>query len=301
MKSSLYLLVLLLCSCASYKPQGYITHVKTKEKIESTTARIKLPAGQLLFLGKTDMTGANAATGQMMYPGYNAAGFLAAIFTHAAISGSVQDKQKIERQNQANKVLEPYQPALAELTTEQLTQALLAAWSNADGQLAFSPFDRAVKYQKGELILECLPSYFLSGNEETLTLRTTVAFYRVGQEKKPIYQNQIEVYSEKLAVETVRERWLGDDSAYLIATVNALFAESIKIAVDDAFQPTSQVGQVDENFKYIDGVELEFERGSRVVVRDGRMLIRTLRGWLKSIPLSRITSPAPATLAQQGL
>ena len=297
MKSLILLIALLLCSCASYKPQGYITYVKSNEVVNRATLQLKLPSGPVVFLGKADLTDNSGGGAQMMYPGYNAAGFLAAIFTHAAISGSVQNKQKTDRQNLANKVLEPYRLVIEKLSNPALMDDNLSVWQPNEVAFSLARFDAAKKYRQDEIILECLPAFILSANEETLVLRTTVAFYHVGQEKNPIYQNQIEVFSDRLVTDKPREYWLNENGAEFTVAVKWLFAESMRIAVDDAFTRIDQAPRPDENFKYVEGTEIGFERGSRVGTSENRILIRTLRGWLKSIPINRLTLPLSPELA----
>ena len=92
--------------------------------------------------------------------------------------------------------------------------------------------------------------------------------------------------------------WLAMQGHRLTDESAALFAESLEIALEESLKSAIGDKTPHQTFRYAEGGSERMERAQLVSERCGRRLIRTLRGWLMSIPVAGAGSEGcPARVA----
>jgi hypothetical protein len=198
-------------------------------------------------------------------------GLLAAVLTHGAIMQGVQSAQQKREQEEADKVLLPYGDLLKTWPASALWQA--AAGGNEpiwDGSL---PAPGAV--------MELVPVFTMAQDEGALLL--DVAVKLVGNVGTPPLAAVVRVVSSPLKVNDVRAHWSADDAKALKTAAAAMLAHAARLARQHA--STSPDDAPARTHRYVQGSVERSERAQQVTADCGRVVLRTLRGGLLSVPL----------------
>lgn len=70
-----------------------------------------------------------------------------------------------------------------------------------------------------------------------------------------------------------------------------LLAESVRLAIDDMRHQFLVRTELDQTFHFYQEGKKAYERGRLLAVEAGRLTMRTLRGWLKSVPIISDNNP----------
>ncbi len=247
---------------------------------------LKVPGAKpVSFHGMSNGDGSGGGTGAMMYPAPNLIGFLAAIATHAALQTGVASQQQSEQQAKADKILEPYRDVLIKFTNKELLQEALVRL-NISGGRAISSNDSSIGQR---IVIESVPEFMLSSDRGALILDNAIVMYSANDPTKIIYRNIIRVVSSPRNVDQATKDVASDvvqtDAALLVKAESiSLYAHSMKLAID--INGSSQMDGVrpSKTFRYQLGSKQQFERGEMVAEYCERTVIKTLRGWLMSVP-----------------
>lgn len=244
------------------------------------------PSPEVAWRGQLPTEGTGVRSGGMVYPGgAGVIGLLVGVFTHAAIEGGVQSAARKREQEEADKVLEPYRAALHGWNSQALWQAALALDTGVKlaeaGEASAAPGTRA---------LLALPVFTMAADESALVL--DVAIKTHGAQGAAPAEATVRVVSSPLPEGESRTLWSADDAARLKRTAAAMLAHALRLAVrhevvlDDSAVPP-------RTLRYLQGAQERTERGQPLEQTCRRLVMRTLRGWLKSVP-QRPAEGAPA-------
>ena len=86
------------------------------------------------------------------------------------------------------------------------------------------------------------------------------------------------------------ETWLADQGKRLKEISAWLFSESLKIAMSAAYSGADTTEQPVRTIRYFEGSAEKMERAQVISEQCGRMVIKTLRGALMSVPIKSSTS-----------
>jgi len=275
--------LIFLCSCAS--PQKPLAYVHKASSIpDNAVFALKLPATPVVYNGEVSYDNAGAPTGQMLYPAPTAGAFLAAIMTHAVVADSMQSAEKTKLQDAANGVVSGYRETLRDFTHAELGASSLKSTGVAAGKLTLWNPDQPVT---ADLILESRPTFILSQDRGTLMLQNTVAAYPVGHPDKIVYQNIIEVVSDIVTDSDLNRYWNRNNGEPMKQLSAKLLADSLRMAIDDADRESGPDAQnhAYQTVHYQQGAVEKIERAELVARDCDRMTLRTLRGWLRSVPV----------------
>lgn len=257
---------------------------------------LRLPAEQKVpFRGVVNYDEAGIGTGTILYPAVDPLSFLVAIATHGIMNESMKSGQKSKIQEQADKILEPYQPVLDRYTYRELMERGLAgSVAGADGRLA-EPNEQAA----AEWILDVAPIFSVTQDQRAIILDNVVALYAPGNAKTPAYANSVRVVSTPKAETDVPVLWTSNDGAILKEESAVLFAQSIDAFLDDVTATKSADAPKYKTVRYPQGGVENIERAQLVAEICGRATLKTLRGWLMSVPAQVGGTPclAPAPMA----
>ncbi|WP_036271186.1 hypothetical protein [Methyloversatilis universalis] len=279
----------LLCLAALCTPASASNDAAGKiPALGSSTWALRVPdANGVSFQGQANRDGAGGGTAQIMYPAPNMAGFIAALVTHGLINESSKTAERQRIQEQANRILEPYADVLSVLSYRTLIE-------HASGKIdsASSPeLIGSAEASSRMWIMEVTPLYVMTPDQRAIVLDNTVRVFANGS-KNPVYSRVIRVVSfplEDMDETAIIKAWRDGDGALIRSASSDLLAESLKIALLDA-RSVQAAEERHRTFRYREGGFERIERAQLVSEECHRQVLRTLRGWLLSIPSSRHTT-----------
>lgn len=279
----------ILCVAALSAPAAYSEDTDRKiAAFGDDTWALRVPdADGISFQGQANRDGAGGGTAQIMYPAPNMAGFIAALVTHGLINESSKTAERQRIQEQANRILEPYAEILSTLSYRALIEHASGKIDKASSPELIGSADSSSR----TWIMEVTPLYVMTPDQRAIILDNTVRVF-VNGSKNPSYARVIRVVSPPLAAtseEAIIKAWKDDDGARIRGASSDLLAESLKIALFDV-SSTQTADERHRTFRYREGGFERIERAQLVSEQCDRQVLRTLRGWLLSIP-----SPHPTT------
>lgn len=275
-----------LAGCATGSAGNSSAQVSEPQPVsrDSGTYFLKLAGeGPAVFYGqpKPDTVAGSTGSG-MMYPGNNAATFLAAIMTHAVIAKSIDEKKKNDAIKTANAVLEPYQPMIDSLSTLSLQEYFVfQADHDVEPQYAFA--DSAAMLDSDGWYTTVNPVYVLSYSEDAISVRAEVNVYeRHGGEDvadlSPMYTRTLHLQSALLPEQSML---LDSEGDLFKQTVHGLMRDLVALAIDDFAGVLPQPVDSIETIRYLDNRAKTVERG-RIIDSDCQfILFESLRDEIK--------------------
>jgi len=278
------------------------------------TWSLRLPTVEkVVFRGSVSHDAAGMGTAQMMYPAPNPVGLLAAILTHSLVSTSLRESQKSQMQLEADKVLQPFESVLGTFTNRRLMEEGVRKMAAGGPKRVVAPAVSA----GADWLIESAPVFSMTQDRGALVLDNAVRIFGPGS-TKAAYAQTVRVVSSPLAPMPVpmppspsasavtapaeaasapelTPMWLESDGRRLIESSVELFAESLDVALEQASASALDATAPHRTFRYAEGGSERMERAQLVSERCGRTLIRTLRGWLMSIPTTGETGCRPGS------
>jgi hypothetical protein len=219
--------------------------------------------------------GMGTQIGPYQVPG--AAGLLAAVLTHAAIANSMQSSEQQQAQQAADRVLDPYAPALGAWSAENLWTAAAAVappslglrvWHGQNTPLAGS-------------IVQTEPTFTLALDESVVIL--DVAIKLVASNSASV-ETLVRVVSSPLGEVNPRAHWSADEAHHLKSTAAAMLAHAIDIAHRHATHSGNAQAPM-RTHRYLLGADERTERAQQLAGNCARLELRNLRGVLMSVPI----------------
>lgn len=260
---------------------------------------LRLPEGErVAFRGVIAGEVTTISGGQVLYPASNAGGFLAAVLTHALIAGAVQEGQKSRQQEAADAVLAPYRPVLDALTHAALMQQAIAHMRSAGTKRLLA---RSEVHTQGWRI-ESAPVFSMTQDQTALVIDNAIAVFVTGGATGPAHQYVVRVVGDPLDTQDPAAHWIGGDGEAMRDGSARLVAASLDLALAAARAPVVNAPAVHKTVRYYEGRVEKMERGELLAEDCGRRLVKNLRGWLISVPMSRagVDSGAAACSGQPG-
>lgn len=255
---------------------------------------LRLPMTEpVAFRGVVSMDAAGSKSGTMLYPAPSAAGFLAALITHGLLVESMKSVEKQALQAAADKVLTPYLPLLEGFRHQELMTRALARTISAGDKRLVAPTEPL----GGRWLVESGPLFSMTQDRRALILDNAVAIWRPGDSDKPAYQAVIRVVSQARAQAEVEQVWSERNGEPIREEAASLLAHSLDLALKDA----ARNGLADEapfkTVRYVEGQHEKIERAQLVSRACHRQVVRTLRGWLLSVPAGEPAEACEPALA----
>lgn len=251
---------------------------------QETNWLLRLPKeNTVAYRGVVSFDKAGAGNAHMSYPAPDALGFLAAVFTHGAIVESQKKSEKNRLQKDANKVLTPYEAILKNYSYKELMQrALDKTKTNNKTRLLV-----ADETPSAEWVMDSIPVFSMTQDQSALILENAIALYPPNA-KEPAYKNAVRVVSRTNNNKDLTNFWIANGGTKLKEECADLLAHSIEIAMADATS-TPNTETEHRTFRYFEGMNEKIERAGLVSEHCDHMVIRTLRGWLMSVPTRKST------------
>jgi hypothetical protein len=260
---------------------------------------LRLPQqDQVAFKGVLNLDGAGQGPGAMLYPAPGVAGLLVAIATHSALVNSSRNDEKSKIEIEADKVLLPYQDVLTGYGQRELLASALP-------QTVFGHDRKVIGAEEAggaSWVVESTPVFYMTQDQSALVLENQVQIYKPGSTpKQPSYQNMVRVVSQMREHGDLSAYWHDNLGRELKTESASLMAMSLDIALNHAAEATAAPPAAFRTFRYRQGKQEVVERAQLVNEQCGRSLLKTLRGWLMSVPLlNRSVAPASSSCEAAG-
>jgi hypothetical protein len=218
---------------------------------------------------------ADGTTAQFLYPAPSLLGGLVAVLTHGAIVSGGRAAEEKKRQEEADKVLESFQPALSEWSANALAEAALAHLGGAGGGRGW--------------VVESKPAFSLYPDRTRLFVDTTVRVLDPAQATPPL-ELTVRVLSAARS-----EPFPADDQAAALKDASVrLYAHALAVALHAAANPRLAAPSDEIPFRthrFADGEREGMERAQLVGRGCGRLVLRNLRGHWLSVPIRGEAAP----------
>jgi hypothetical protein len=248
--------------------------------LKDATVALRTPKEQrLVYKGLANFDEA-AAGSAMLYQVPNAAGLVAAILTHGAIISSARESQKTKLQEEADKVLGPYLEVLNGYTARALME-------RAARKMTFGGKTRVLEDNDAagtDWVVRTDPVFFMTQDQTAIALHNTISIHQ--GDSAAVYQNIIRVNSAPENAADISGFWKDKDGEALKDASSSMFAQSLDIAIADATRGTKPA-VAQRTFRYLEGNVQRVERAELVSELCDRVVLRTLRGWLMSVPVQQ--------------
>lgn len=248
----------------------------------------------VLYQGVVNHDAAGTGTGSMLYPAPHPAVFLAALITHGIINESVKSSQKTKLQEEADKVLLPYQAVLAGYRYNELMQPGLARIPFGGGKKLIGHSEKSAT----DWLVESTPVFSMTQDQSAIILDNLISIYAPGQQESAEYKNIVRVVSRPWNGQDPMSHWSAENGRKLKEASVGLFAESVDIALNDAMDRAKPNNLAHKTFRYLEGGTEKMERGQLIREQCDRVVIRTLRDAPMSIPVRRDGAAAPGKCVQ---
>lgn len=208
--------------------------------------------------------------------GAGAAGLLAAILTHAAVTNIAQSSEYQQAQNASDRVLDPY-------------AAALGAWSAADlwgAAFDVAPPSMGVRLWDGlsargdGLVVETAPTFTMALDESVVILDVAV---KLAAPDAPAVETSVRVISSPLGEINPRSYWSADEARQLKSTAAAMLAHALDMVSRYAIRSTDGLAPM-RTHRYMFGSAERTERAQQLGGTCARLELRNLRGSLMSVP-----------------
>lgn len=296
--AAILMVPMFLAACAT-GPVGNDTEsapqIISKPLARDSNWSLRLPEiDKVLYQGVVNHDGAGAKAGTMLYPAPHVAVFLAALITHGIINESVKSSQKTKLQEEADKVLLPYQAVLASYSYKELMQQGLAKIPFGGGKKLISHSEKSAT----DWLVESTPVFSMTQDQSAIIMDNLILIYAPGQREAAEYKNIVRVVSQPWNGEDSVNYWSAENGRKLNEVSVSLFVESVDIALSDVMNKAKPNNLLHKTFRYLEGKNERMERGQLISEHCDRVVIRTLRDAPMSIPVRRDVAAAPAKCVQ---
>ena len=277
-------ILITISACNSTREDSFIKQINGKVNILPTeNLYLSIDFSQTVnFHGYYDNDDIDNQSGQMMYPGDSGAIFLASIFVHAATAQSINDGALSEVQLKADSILSPYTEHINKFDHQKLVSCIL---KSIDKKYSFKITTLTEEQHSKGWLLTSKPVFYMTQDQKEIILKHVMFVHNADQPEKILYKNIIEISSPTLKDESPHDYWITENNLPLVSS--ELYAESIRLFIDDMLATSSAQNTHQKTFRYYQGGKRNYERGTLVQENCAYTTIRTLRGWIKSFPTEK--------------
>jgi hypothetical protein len=253
---------------------------------------LRIPAdAPVVYRGVVNFDSAGMPAGSMLYPAVGGVGgFVAALITHGVIVEASKSSEKTRLQEEADRVLQPYQAQLQDFRYPELLKLGVERLSSPERKKLLQPAEPHAGW-----VLTTAPTFSMTPDQRALVLDNLVSFLPPGEAATPAHAVAVRVVSSPLQGE-VQAAWnAAAPAGTLLKEESAqLLAQSLAIAARETRRGSAEREAAFRSVRYRQGDAEKVERAQ--VVEDGcdRLVVRTLRGGLLSVPAGSPAADCPA-------
>jgi hypothetical protein len=254
---------------------------------KDSTWFLRLPKDdKVVYRGVVSFDEAGVGNSPIMYPAPNAVGLLAAVLTHGTIVGSMKESQKNKVQEAADKVLLPYQGVLGSYTHQDLMRRGLEKTLTGGSKKLVASSEKP----GGDWFIESVPVFSITQDQTAIILDNSVSIYAPNAPSAAAYQNTVRVVSLANDGTDLASFWTANGGEKLKEESAGLLAQSLDIILGEMVGGSKE-NNPNKTVRYFEGKTEKMERGQLISERCNRVLIKTLRGGLMSVPARHAAAP----------
>lgn len=231
------------------------------------------------FHGTVSFDNVGASSAQMLYPAPNVAGFIAAVLTHGLIVESSKESQREKLQVDADNILSPYRSILSGFTLKELYQRSLPKMTTRSDIVLLETDET----QTARWSIDAKPTFFLTQDCSAIIVNNEIKVYKPDSSSAPAYVGVIKVVSKAKVEKDFATFWTAGNGEQFKQLSAEIFAQSLDIVINDILNSNlAKTGY--KTLRYYEGGTEKFERGQIISESCDRVMIRTLRGAILSVP-----------------
>ncbi|CAN7188618.1 hypothetical protein LJR084_000499 [Variovorax sp. LjRoot84] len=132
--------------------------------------------------------------------------------------------------------------------------------------------------------VESVPLFALTQDQSALVLENAIIVRKSGAPEPAAYQSIVKVVSKPIDDPEPVGYWSAENGKRLRQEAGGLLHESIDLAVSVAARGLPETSTLHKTYRYTEGKIEKMERAALVVDRCARIVLRTLRDTLLSVP-----------------
>ena len=242
---------------------------------------------RIVYHGMVDRDRAGLGAQAFLYPATGLVGLAAAVITHGIVVNATRDKLQARLKAEADELAAPYVDSAADFRYRDLLAASFERMSTSGGKTLAG----AEGVTSSRWLVDHRPVFLISRDQRAVVLESHVTIHATDRPDRPLYENVLRVVSAPAPPDDPLQYWTGEHGLKLRETTAALMAEALDIAIAQSTASAS-TATTPRTIRYQEGGVERFERGEVLGEGCGRVLVRTLRGWIMSAPTrARIDPP----------
>jgi hypothetical protein len=240
---------------------------------------LKMPIDEkIVFSGDINYDKAGIQNPNFLYPVPGLIGLLAAVATHGVVANAAKENQKQKLRDDANKVLQGYQPVLDDFKYPELVAAALGMMTATGKKRVIVDLNQTMP---NDMIVESHPEFSITQDQRAIILNNTISIQTSGRPEP--YRTQIHVVSRDMGQEAPDTAWTEDQGRKLKSESERLFAVSLDVALGAMGATGKEEGSY-KTIRFQEGGEERMERGQLIREDCNNIVFKTLRGNLMSVP-----------------
>ena len=272
-----FFVLIFFTGCATTQTANKIDQQKEQIVIDSSPFLRMKWAQNVSFNAYMDPANILAGNGAGHYDGSaGAAGVLAQILIHSAISSTSQKKGYESAQQSANEALSPYQNKLSSFLHSDLWEGVKSK------DIGFKT------YQEGDVsgvtVFHATPEFILSPDQRSIMVINQVDVYKSDTLDTPIYTNNFIVVSKTIDSEDIHEYWNDESERKFVEIGSSIFSDSIELAKKDFYKELVNSDK-QKTFRYKFGKKKMYEHGQLINSSCSNTIMKNLRGYIYKIPI----------------
>jgi hypothetical protein len=236
-------------------------------------------SGRVVFSGVANSDVAAGAGGMLYGPGL--IGAVATLALQGIFTSAAQNAQKTQLQVEADKVLLPYVGALEKFEYPDLMEQSVKDLSSK------IRFAKDGARSDKEWMLDVMPSFRITQDQSAFMVESIVSFYSPSNNvvEKPDHRSIVRVWSTPELGADTTALWAENDAGRIKELTANLTKQSIEIALNDWSQKEKKDKLEHTSVRFMQGKIQNIERAQVLDQQCDRILMRTLRNQLVSVPL----------------
>ena len=219
--------------------------------------------------------------GSMMYAGPLALA-LVEVVAHGAFESHKQANEKKSRDSLNDIVLAPYQTSLSRLTNAELMRRAMDGLPTHGTKVLVQYSEKA----GAGWLIECSPKFFMTQDARAVVLQNDIVIHSPDAASPPTFKNVVEVVGQPRdsVGKDSENTWMIEDGALLTSVSVELLRESVALALSELHGDFAGPARAYHTVRYPRGGEEKMERAQTLRQTPQRVVLKTLRGWIMSVP-----------------
>ncbi len=263
-------------------PASAADEIPTDQEFTIPALSMRLPKEDLVsFAALANEDTVAGRPGFMIYPLPLPAALLG-VAAHGVIESQKQARERKSKNSLTDLVLAPYQPSLNHFTNAELMRRALDGLTTR-GDKALIRF--AEPAGPGWLI-ECSPQFFMTQDARALVLQNTIVIHSPEPASPATFKNVVEVVARPRGPvgKDSENTWMIQDGALLASASVDLLRESVNLALSELHGDFAGHAAAYHTVRYPRGGAERMERAQILSESRERVVLKTLRGWIMSVP-----------------